>query len=229
VTRQDVQVRPHHHPHLRETLLDSVETVLHRRGATGLTLRQVAREAGASPGAPIYHFGSLAGMLTAYAARGFVALGDAVEAEVAASGASHGPERLAALGRAYVAFAIADPPRWDVMFRTQLLNEGDPALEAAIARPRNLLLDAVRACADAGLIPAAEIEPTAIAAWSLTHGLASLWSSGRLTDHWGLVDAEGVARQVTDLFVAGVTGSRAAARVPPATTMREIDAAEIGA
>jgi AcrR family transcriptional regulator len=196
------------HPDLRESLLTAVGTLLREKGIEGLSLREVARRAGASPAAPAYHFGTRAGMLTAFAVRGFDGLTDAVTAEVAASAPRSAPERLAALGRGYVAFAIADPGRWEVMFRTELLDTADPALEAALARPRALLLEAVRGCAEAGLIPAAEVETAAIAAWSLTHGLAALWSAGRLGAPWGRPEVDRLAHQVTELFVAGVMRKR---------------------
>jgi len=207
---QDGCMAAHHHPHLRETLLDAVGSLLRDRGIEGLSLREVARRAGVSPAAPAYHFGTRSGMLTAFAVHGFEQLGDAVAAEVERSGASAPPERLAALGRAYVAFAIADPGRWEVMFRTELLDAGDPALQTATARPRGLLLEAVRGCAAAGLLPAEEVPVTAIAAWSLTHGLAALWSAGRLGGSWAQTDAARLAREITELFVGGVMRPRPA-------------------
>ncbi len=197
-------MRARRHPDLRESLLTTVGTLLREKGIEGLSLREVARRAGASPAAPAYHFGTRAGMLTAFAVRGFEGLTEAVDAEVSRSGAVSPPDRLAALGRGYVGFAVADPGRWEVMFRTELLVAGDPDLEAATASARRRLLGAVRGCAEAGLLPAADVPTAAIAAWSLTHGLAGLWSAGRLGDHWGQPEVEQLARQVTDLFVTRV-------------------------
>ncbi len=201
-------MRARRHPDLRESLLTTIGTLLREKGIEGLSLREVARRAGVSPGAPAYHFGTRAGMLTAFAVRGFEGLADAVTAEVAASAPTTAPERLAALGRGYVTFAIADAGRWEVMFRTERLDTADPALEAALARPRALLLNAVRGCAEAGLLPPSEVETVAIAAWSLTHGLAALWSAGRLGRHWGQPELKDLSRRVTDLFVAGVMRQR---------------------
>jgi AcrR family transcriptional regulator len=191
-----------HHANLRETLLTTVGEVLGERGIDGLSLREVARRAGVSPGAPAYHFGTLSGMLTAFATRGFDDLTEAVTGEVERSGAATPPERLAALGRGYVAFAISDWGRWQVMFRTELLDADDPALHMAISRPRALLLDAVRECAETGLLSGGDVPTVAIAAWSLTHGLAALWSTGRLGGYWKRSDAAELTRQVTDVFVA---------------------------
>jgi len=183
-----------------------VGSLVREKGIEGLSLREVARRAGVSPGAPAYHFGTRAGMLTAFAVRGYQDLVEAVVAEARRGPAGTPAERLASYGRGYVAFAIAEPGRWEVMFRTELLNAHDPALEAVTAQARALLLEPVRACAQAGLIAEAEVPAVAIAAWSLVHGLAALWRAGRLGAHWGAPEVERLARRVTDLFVAGVLG-----------------------
>ena len=75
--------RPYHHGNLRAGLLEAAEAVLAERGAHGLTLRDVARAAGVSHGAPYHHFASLNELLAAVAERGFVILGDAMAEAVA--------------------------------------------------------------------------------------------------------------------------------------------------
>ena len=65
------KTQPYHHGQLREALVASGRTLLAERGIRGFTLRECARRAGVSHGAPAHHFGDAAGMLTAYAAQGF--------------------------------------------------------------------------------------------------------------------------------------------------------------
>lgn len=50
-----------------------------RRGATELSLRELAREAGVSHAAPAHHFGDRRGLFTALAADGFTRLADALD------------------------------------------------------------------------------------------------------------------------------------------------------
>src|SRR5579872_3948126 len=91
---------------LADTLLDAVDEALRSGGPSSLSLRDVARRAGVSHAAPAHHFGSKAGLLTAFAARGYRRLGESVLAEVAAAGLNDGPSTLAAVGRGYVRFAL---------------------------------------------------------------------------------------------------------------------------
>ncbi|WAP58220.1 helix-turn-helix domain-containing protein [Streptomyces sp. S465] len=51
-----MSVRPFHHGNLRAVLLDQAELVLRERGIDALSLRELAREAGVSHGAPRSHF-----------------------------------------------------------------------------------------------------------------------------------------------------------------------------
>ena len=47
----------------------------------------------------------------------------------------------------------------------------------------------------------------ALAAWSIVHGLASLWISGQLQGRIAETDIESLARSVSRLFVEAVLGS----------------------
>ena len=62
---------PYHHGALRTALLDATESLLDESGLEGFTLRECARRAGVSHGAPAHHFGDLRGLLTAFAAQSF--------------------------------------------------------------------------------------------------------------------------------------------------------------
>ncbi|MFG2550766.1 helix-turn-helix domain-containing protein [Streptomyces sp. NPDC048581] len=48
--------RPYHHGNLRAVLLESAERALRAKGADALSLRELDREAGVSPRAPVRHF-----------------------------------------------------------------------------------------------------------------------------------------------------------------------------
>ncbi|MDP2377829.1 TetR/AcrR family transcriptional regulator, partial [Reyranella sp.] len=91
----------------REALLDAVGVVLARDGLRGLSLRRIAAEAGVSHGAPGAIFGDRAGMISHFAARGFERLAASRARE--ALEAPDGRQALAATGRGYVAFALAEP------------------------------------------------------------------------------------------------------------------------
>lgn len=163
-------VRPYHHGNLRVSLLEAAEAVLAERGATALTLRDVARAAGVSHGAPYHHFASLNDLLAAVAERGFDALGDALAQAVTAPDTR---ECLLRVADAYVACARTQPERFRLMFGSLLASkEEHPKLKDAAQRAFGFVLAAARAHdkKDGGDL--------ALAGWSLAHGLSHLMIDG---------------------------------------------------
>lgn len=70
-TRTSAGEAPYHHGALRDALLAAAESVLNESGLEGFTLRECARRAGVSHGAPAHHFGDARGLLSAFAAQSF--------------------------------------------------------------------------------------------------------------------------------------------------------------
>ena len=108
---------PYHHGDLPAALLAAVQSAVADVGVSGVSLRDVARRSGVSHSAPAHHFGSKAGLLTAFATAGYQLLAESVIAEVAACHPADGPAELAAIGRGYVRFALGHPAHFEVMFR----------------------------------------------------------------------------------------------------------------
>ncbi|HSI51454.1 MAG TPA: TetR/AcrR family transcriptional regulator [Ideonella sp.] len=155
----------YHHGNLREALLDAAEALLPKHGAEGLTLREVARQAQVSHGAPYHHFPSREALLAAVAERGFVGLGQAMQS---AKGATP-RDRLVGICEAYVAFAARHPTRFRLMFGPLLASKAlYPGLQQAGEQSFFLLLEASREVAPD------EAMPLALAGWSMAHGLAHL-------------------------------------------------------
>ena len=180
---------PYHHGDLRVALLDAAAGVIEESGPAAVTLRDLARRVGVSHAAPAHHFGDRAGLMTALATEGFTRLAAAVE-EV-------GPlSDLRQAGIAYVAFAIGDRARFEVMFRPELLHRDDSDLQAAQARAMAALRVAVDGwSAERGDDP----ETAGVAAWSLVHGFATLWLQGVLPPGLG-ADAEAAAGAVAGVL-----------------------------
>lgn len=90
-------------------------------------------------------------------------------------------EKLSAGGRYYLAFALENPEFYELMFATtEVLRDSGPDQEAAPLRAFRKFAENVKACLDAGIFSAGEVETTAIALWATLHGLASLLIKGRL-------------------------------------------------
>ena len=161
-------------------------------------LRETARRAGVSPAAPAHHFGDVRGLLTAIAAQGFADLAEALEAADAAAGADR-EARIKAQGKAYVAFALNRPARFDLMWRKALLNNEDPELNQHGGRAFDVLDRVTR---EAGIPTSGPSDPAlapSIAAWSLVHGFARLAIDGVFGA--GQEAAEAAARSLLPLVL----------------------------
>ena len=159
------QPRPqYHHGDLRAAILAETARLVADHGADGVSLRQLARNAGVSHAAPAHHFTDRRGVFTALAAEGFSLLADSLKA-------ARGDFTDAAL--AYVRFAIDNPGHYAVMFDRLLVNAADADLMAAQAAAGAELSQGVASLVDSH----AKSDPAAaeLAAWSLVHGFAMLW------------------------------------------------------
>ena len=154
---------PYHHGDLRNALLEAALTILEREGEAGLGLRELARAVGVSPAAPYRHFDGRTGLLEALAVTGFRRFTQMME-EV---GAANPPDPLAAMGRAYVLFALDNGNLFRLMFSPQLRRANRPGLrmaaDAAFATLRRVAGGEGR-----------EARIASLAAWARVHGLAVL-------------------------------------------------------
>ena len=175
-----------------------------------LSLREVARRAGVSHGAPAHHFADKAGLLTALATQGFELFAEALTTARDAEG-DDALARLPATGRAYVMFAAAHRAHFEVMFRPELLRTEDPALIAAQVAAYSVLGGAIEAGQAAGFVPQGDVEILAVRAWSQAHGLAVLWLSGNLRASAAYPDLDSLVRAV---FGGGLIGDPAPSDEP---------------
>ena len=194
----------YHHGDLPAALLQAVDRAVADCGVTGVSLRDVARRAGVSHGAPAHHFRNKAGLLTAFATAGYQLLAESVIAAVAESEAADGAAELAAIGRGYVRFAVAHPSHFEVMFRLDALNPDDPEFVAASEAAYGLLTATIERCRTVGRLHGRSPEVVAVSAWSMVHGLSALWLSGRLAERITEQDPHRLAAAVSDLFVDAV-------------------------
>lgn len=101
--------------------------------------------------------------------------------------AASSPEPLAALGRAYVRFALANQGEFAVMFRPELLDPDAPEFVVQSTAAFQRLTDAISATPEAAC-EGDDVDVTAARAWSLVHGLATLIINGSLPANDQLID-----------------------------------------
>jgi len=169
--------KTYHHGNLKQALITSGLDILAGQGLAGLSLRNCAERAGVSHTAPKNHFGNLAGLLTAIAARGYQQLVDYMQRDLR-EGATRVERRNGAF-QGYVDFALAHPALYELMFSRHKTNSGDPELQAQVSACFLVLRDAAEGLdwdksgeADADL-------RAQMMLWSLVHGFAQLSVSGK--------------------------------------------------
>jgi AcrR family transcriptional regulator len=178
----------YHHGDLKAVILAKAAGLVADRGADGISLRELAREAGVSHAAPAHHFTDRRGLFTALAAQGWRMLADAL--------AGARPDFIAA-ALAYVRFALDHPGHYAVMFDRSLVHPDDQDLKAAQDAAGAELAQGVGTLKD----PRANADPqsAALAAWSLVHGFAMLWLNEAIdTEADPMVNVERIAKILFD-------------------------------
>ncbi|MCX5142083.1 MULTISPECIES: TetR/AcrR family transcriptional regulator [unclassified Streptomyces] len=183
---------------LRERLVDVGAELVAAEGPAALGLREIARRAGVSHGAPRRYFPTHHALLSAIAQRGFQELRARFEAALAESGPAR--TRLGAVARAYVRYALECRGMYELMFRHDLLEGPPQAPDRPRLRESSLplfermtgLVAQCRAEAATGGRgePGGSAAPdddddggaavVAAALWSNLHGVAQLWAWGSL-------------------------------------------------
>jgi AcrR family transcriptional regulator len=163
--------RPYHHGDLRPALLRAAVDAIGQAGPAAMSLREVARRAGVSHAAAAYHFKDKAGLLTAVAAQGYRML----TKELKAARDEH--RSYLEVGVAYVRFAVSHRAYFEVMYRPELYRPDDPEVREARAGAAALLYGT--ASPDTSQLAAGA------AAWSLVHGVATLWLNGNFPEQLG--------------------------------------------
>ncbi|MFJ3232167.1 TetR/AcrR family transcriptional regulator [Streptomyces sp. NPDC086787] len=167
--------RPYHHGDLRAALLDSAERTLREKGAAALSLRELARDIGVSHAAPGRHFKDKQALLDALALTGYERMNQALHA-ADSPGLALEP-RIAALGRAYLGFAIDNPELLELMYSRKHHPDSSTQLTSAVERSLDTFTLLVTDAQARGEMVQGDPERiTHVAAASL-HGLAALITS----------------------------------------------------
>ncbi|WP_330237665.1 TetR/AcrR family transcriptional regulator [Streptomyces sp. NBC_00525] len=190
-----------HSSSLRERLIDAGVELVTAEGSAAVGLREIARRAGVSHGAPRRYFPTHHSLLSAIARRGFADLAARLAAATNDPRTPRG--RLRALSEAYLEYARDNRGMFELMFRHDLLDSEAHAdatpPEAGTPVPPRLrdsslplfaglvelvTLDRAHRAAHADTGPSNDPAPpsavTAAALWTNLHGLAVLRAGGGL-------------------------------------------------
>jgi AcrR family transcriptional regulator len=187
-------------------LLRATEEILSEQGLDKFTLREAARRSGVSHGAPAFHFGDSAGLLTAYAAEGFNAMTNLM-LRYRSEAKRDRKSQLVAVGLAYVDYAVEHRPSFQLMFRSDRLKTEDLYFKEAAKRAFEQLKEVVAPFLAPGNTSEQDRMMRLLGAWSLVHGFATLVLEGQLEHFQGGAAAADLTHQagrtLIERFVAG--------------------------
>jgi len=194
----------------REVLLRAAVEIAEADGVGAIGLREAARRAGVTHGAPYRHFENQQALVVAVAEQGFRQL----MAEVQSAQVAAGTDVLArfhALGVGYLRFALAHPGQFRVMFGAEAA--ADPSVRSAEAAVFALAVNEIASAQRQQLIAAGDPQELALLAWSTSHGLAVLMIDGLV--QWVGLDTtapERLAKRITAMMFNGLQRGAPAAR-----------------
>jgi AcrR family transcriptional regulator len=168
----------YHHGNLREALIKAARELIAEKGPAGFTFADAARSAGVSPAAPYRHFRDREALLADVAREGF----GRFEAMLSTGWNKGKPDPITAfynVGRAYLAFARAEPAYYAAMFESGL----PPDLNAELRVAGDKAFAVLRTAAETlvSMLPAGNRPPALMMSlhiWAMAHGIASLFGRG---------------------------------------------------
>ena len=160
----------------RERLCEVATTIYVEKGPEGLNMRELAAQMGVSAMTPYRYFKDKDEILSAIRTRAFNRFADRLEAALAQPGTP--PERSAAVGRAYVRFALEQSCCYRLMFDLSAPRLAPmPQLFAAERRARATMTDHVRLMVTEGYF-SGDPELIGPVLWAGVHGVVSLHLAG---------------------------------------------------
>ena len=192
--------RPYHHGNLRAELLTHAERTVRERGVGELSLRELAREAGVSHGAPRRHFPDRQALLDALAEAGFARLGEELRGAFDSAG-NEFQERLQATAAAYIRFATRDAALLELMFAAKH-EQPTGELQTVAENTFAVLLELIEQGQRDGVLESGDPERVGMVLFATIQGIAALVTGG-------MVGAEQLDALLADAVAYFLRGSHA--------------------
>jgi AcrR family transcriptional regulator len=168
--------RGYHHGNLRQALVDAALALIQKKGPTGFTLSEAAKQAGVTPAAVYRHFEGRDDLIAEAARQGYEIFGDVMQFAYDKGQ----PSPLAAFeatGRAYLAFARKYPGHYIAMFESGISVNRTPDLALVSGRARDVLEKAAEELSKR--IPPEKRPPASMFSahiWAMSHGVVELFA-----------------------------------------------------
>ena len=194
----------YHHGNLREALIDAAVQLVKESGPESVSVREAAKRAGVSPGAPFRHFSNKTALMTAVAEQAMAQFRAAITKAVGNVASDDPIERFSAIGVAYLRWAFQNPTQFQIISTRSLLDwDGSESLRRDNDAVRSLLEESMVEAQRRSMLRSDNIADTQIAARALVYGLARMHIDGHFAQ-WAAPGATGeqTAQNVLKHFVS---------------------------
>lgn len=183
----------YHHGNLREALIRAAVQLAEEGGPDNVSVREVAKRVGVSPGAPFRHFASKTALMTAIAEEATRRFLGEIALAVEGVALDDPLGRFAAVGIAYLRWAIQNPTHFQIISTRSLIDwDSSESLRRDNAAIRALMEEALTEAQRRGLLASKDLAEAQIAGRALVYGLARMYIDGHFAQ-WG-VDGETAER-----------------------------------
>ena len=205
MTSKPTQTRPaYHHGNLNEALLEAAIALIEEKGVETLSVREVAKRAQVSPGAPFRHFSNKTALLTAVAEQAMSRLTTAIRQELEAAGSSDPVECLRAIGRGYLHWALANPTHFQVISSRSLIDfHGSDKLVQENEAIRVIMVALIeRAQQEGRLRSGMAADNLVFSCRAFIYGVARMWIDGHFKEWKVAQPAPEAMSDALDLFIS---------------------------
>lgn len=173
--------RPYHHGDLAAVLVTVATDIVVERGPEHVSVREVARRAGVSPGAPFRHFASRDALLGAVTGQAMRQLAEA--AQRAQDARDDDPLRqIELIGMAYLDWAEANPAQFKIISQRDLVGL-DPDATRLNTEIRLRMQNLLRKAQAMGHLRAdADADAVLLSCRALVYGLARMFVDGHFPE-----------------------------------------------
>ncbi len=167
--------KAYHHGNLAESLLEAVDEIATKFGIEAVTLRGCAKIVGVSPSSAFRHYVDKRALLTAFATKALHQLSESMDSAKYQAN-NNGTNPFAAVGLAYIEFALDKPAFFRAMWREETTYTNDENyVEATKRLSRHMQGGFGETITDDD---PDSFSPEELLAWSSVHGLANLFIDG---------------------------------------------------
>ena len=158
--------------------MDAALELIEKKGPTGFTLSEAAKQAGVTPAAVYRHFEGRDDLIAEAARQGYDIFSELMEYAYE-TGQPSALASFEATGRAYLAFARRHPGHYVAMFESGISVNRTPQLAQAAQRATTILEKSAEALSE-HIPPGKRPPPQMFSAhiWAMSHGVVELFARG---------------------------------------------------